>query len=280
MDHVRPAAVAGLFYPSDPAALARTVDRLLEEAHAARGPVGQPVKGIVAPHAGYAYSGSVAAAAYDRLREDAARVRRVVLLGPAHRAHVRGLALPGVAAFETPMGPIPIDESAVAAITGLPQVVTSSAAHAREHSLEVQLPFLQRVFKRAASSASRAWPPELAVLPLAVGEASADEVAAVLERVWGGPETRIVVSSDLSHFLGYWDARRADRETAQHITDLEPVDPSRACGARPLNGLLALARRRGMSIELLALRSSGDAGGSHDEVVGYGAFAGCEGGAA
>jgi hypothetical protein len=178
------------------------------------------------------------------------------------------------------MGPIPIDESAVAAITGLPQVVTSSAAHAREHSLEVQLPFLQRVFKRAASSASRAWPPELAVLPLAVGEASADEVAAVLERVWGGPETRIVVSSDLSHFLGYWDARRADRETAQHITDLEPVDPSRACGARPLNGLLALARRRGMSIELLALRSSGDAGGSHDEVVGYGAFAVCEGGAA
>jgi AmmeMemoRadiSam system protein B len=271
---VRPAVVAGLFYPRDPTDLARTVDRLLEEARAAR-PSGDRavIKGIVAPHAGYVYSGPIAATAYDLLREGAERVRRIVLLGPTHRAYVRGLALAGVDAFQTPLGVVPVDMDAIAEIASLPQVVTSPAAHAREHSIEVHLPFLQRVFGREVAPGKREWPRDLAVVPLAVGEATPAEVAEVLDRLWGGEETRVIVSSDLSHFLGYRDAFRVDQETARHITALEPVDGEQACGARPLNGLLALAKRRGLALELLDLRSSGDTAGSRDEVVGYGAFA-------
>lgn len=269
---VRPAAVAGLFYPRDPRELARLVDRLLDDAAAARpggqGPEGsrvegedEPVKGVIAPHAGYAYSGPVAASAYLRLRPERGTVSRVVLLGPTHRAYVRGLALPGADAFETPLGRVPVDADAVARIASLPQVVTSPGAHAQEHSLEVHLPFLQRLFG-----------PDFTLLPLAVGEATPDEVAEVLERLWGGPETKIVISSDLSHFLGYRDAYRVDRATADRIVHLEPVVGEQACGARPVNGLLALARRRDLSLELVDLRSSGDTAGGRDEVVGYGAF--------
>ena len=272
---VRPSVVAGLFYPRDPVELARTVDRLLEQAHQAREPTSAQavIKGVVAPHAGYVYSGPIAATAYDRLREGAERVRRIVLLGPTHRAYVRGLALAGVEAFQTPLGVIPVDMEAVASIASLPQVVTSPGAHAREHSLEVHLPFLQRVFGREVSPGKREWPRELAVVPLAVGEATPAEVAEVLDRLWGGDETRVVVSSDLSHFLGYRDAFRVDQATARRITELEPVEGEHACGARALNGLVALAKRRGLSIELLDLRSSGDTAGSREEVVGYGAFA-------
>jgi AmmeMemoRadiSam system protein B len=271
---VRPAVVAGLFYPRDPLDLERTVDRLLEEARAAREPRhdARVIKGIVAPHAGYVYSGPIAATAYDRLREGAERVRRIVLLGPTHRAYVRGLALAGVEAFQTPLGVIPVDAEAIATIASLPQVVTSSGAHAREHSLEVHLPFLQRVFAREVAPGKREWPRELAIVPLAVGEATPAEVAEVLERLWGGDETRVIVSSDLSHFLSYRDAFRVDQETVRHITALEPVDGEHACGARALNGLLVLAKARGLTIELLDLRSSGDTAGSRDEVVGYGAF--------
>lgn len=259
---VRPAAVSGTFYPREPEELARLVDRLLADARAARGPVdGRPIKGIVAPHAGYVYSGPVAAVAYDRLRDDAARVRRVVLLGPAHRVYVRGLALSGADSLETPLGIIAVDADAVRALTGLSQVVTSPAAHAREHSLEVHLPFLQRVFG-----------PGLTVVPLLVGEAGAADVSEVLARLWGGDETRVVISSDLSHYLPYGEAARVDRATVARILALEPVEGDQACGARPLNGLLALARARGLTLELVDLRSSGDTAGPRDEVVGYGSF--------
>ncbi|MFO0708483.1 MAG: AmmeMemoRadiSam system protein B [Sandaracinus sp.] len=261
---MRPAAVAGLFYPKDPRDLAQTVDRLLQDASLARGEarVGR-VKGVIAPHAGYVYSGPIAATAYDRLRagSDREKVRRVVLMGPTHRAYVRGLALAGVEAFETPLGRIPVDLEAVALVSSLPQVVTSPAAHAREHSLEVHLPFLQRLFGT-----------DFALVPFAVGEATPEEVAEVLDRLWGGDDTRVVISSDLSHFLSYRDAFRVDSETAKHILALDPVDGDHACGARPLNGLLALARRRQVRLELLDLRSSGDTAGTRDEVVGYGAF--------
>jgi AmmeMemoRadiSam system protein B len=208
------------------------------------------------------YSGPIAGSAYEALRTGARAVRRVVLLGPTHRVYVRGLALPEVEAFETPLGTVHLDRDAIASIEDLPQVVTSAAAHAREHALEVQVPFLQRLFGD-----------RFLLVPLAVGEATPEEVAEVLERLWGGDETRLVISSDLSHYLTYGEGRRVDAETARHIEALESVEPDEACGARPLNGLLALARRRGLTIALLDLRSSGDTAGRRDEVVGYGAFA-------
>jgi len=257
---VRQPAVAGLFYPSDREELANSVDELLSES--AAGATQVPAKAVIAPHAGHVYSGAIAAVAYTGLARDAAGVRRVVILGPTHRAYVRGLALAGVDAFETPLGRLEVDREAVALLADLPQVVTSPSAHAREHSIEVHLPFVQRAFG-----------PHVRIVPLAVGEASPDEVAEVLERLWGGDETRIVISSDLSHFLTYGDARVVDVATARKIVALEPVRPEEACGARPVNGLLALARRRGLRLELLDLRSSGDTAGSRDEVVGYGAFA-------
>lgn len=262
--HVRQPAVAGTFYPSDREELASGVDELLSDA-AARTEHGPRAKAVIAPHAGHVYSGAIAATAYATLARDRSSVRRVVILGPTHRAYVRGLALAGVEAFETPLGRLEVDLEAVASIADLPQVVTSPSAHAREHSIEVHLPFVQRAFGS-----------HVKIVPLAVGEASPEEVAEVLERLWGGDETRIVISSDLSHFLPYRDAHTVDSATARSIVALRPVRPEEACGARPVNGLLALAARRGLRIELLDLRSSGDTAGGRDEVVGYGAFAVCE----
>ena len=260
---IRPPAVAGAFYPDDPGELRETVEGLLA---AAPRPAGPRPKAVIAPHAGYVYSGPIAATAFTALAAGsgrcAAAIRRVVLLGPAHRVPVDGLALPGAAAFETPLGAVEVDQEAVEAVASLPQVVESPAAHAPEHSLEVELPFLQVLL------------PEARLLPLVVGDAAGPEVAEVLERVWGGPETAIVISSDLSHYLPYDVARRIDEETARQILDLAPpVDPRRACGARPIDGLLAAARRRGLAPELLDLRSSGDTAGDRRQVVGYGAFA-------
>jgi AmmeMemoRadiSam system protein B len=259
MRDVRPAAVAGLFYPGSPAALAGEVAMFLDAATGAGAIV---PKALVVPHAGYAYSGGVAARAYARLAAGRDAIRRVVLLGPTHRVAVRGLALPAAGAFATPLGVVEIDTDAVALLRGLPQVTVNAAAHAQEHSLEVQLPFLQRALA------------QFTLVPLAVGMASADDVAAVLDRVWGGPETLIVISTDLSHYHGYADAQRIDRSTAQRILALTPtLDHEEACGATPLNGLLLCARRRGLVPELLDLRNSGDTAGDRSRVVGYAAFA-------
>ncbi|HEY7758392.1 MAG TPA: AmmeMemoRadiSam system protein B [Burkholderiales bacterium] len=257
----RPAAVAGAFYPADPAVLARDVAALLDQARA-RIESGEPVpKAIIAPHAGYIYSGPVAATVYARLAPLAGRIQRVVLLGPAHRVAVRGLALPGAAAFDTPLGSVPLDEEGHALLQDLPQVVVSREAHALEHSLEVHLPFLQKVlggFK---------------LIPLVVGRAAPDEVAQVLERLWGGDETLVVVSSDLSHYLGYAQAQATDRDTARLILNRQPtLDPHQACGAAPANGLLLVAARRGLGPRLLDLRNSGDTAGDRTRVVGYGSF--------
>lgn len=257
---LRPAAVAGRFYPDDPAHLAATVADLLRGAAT---PPGRPPKALIAPHAGYVYSGAVAASAYAAWRPLAGKVRRLVLLGPAHRVAVRGLAVPSVGAFDTPLGPIPIDRAALAAVGTLPQVVVSDAAHAHEHSLEVHLPFLKAVLG------------DFALAPFAVGQASDTEVAQVIDRLWGGPETRVVISSDLSHFHDYETARAMDAATVAAIVGLEPQRLSRhtACGRVPIRGLMHLAERRRLSFEALDVRSSGDTAGGRDQVVGYASLA-------
>ncbi len=235
-------------------------------ARAPKGPDARAPKVVIAPHAGYVYSGPTAAVAFSALaagsRPIERPIERVVLLGPAHYVPVRGLALPAAEYFATPLGEIKVDPQGAGAALRLPQVRVQPEAHAREHSLEVELPFLQRLLG------------EFSIVPLVVGEADGDEVAEVLEQVWGGEETAIVVSSDLSHFLSYDAARQADRRTADEILQLGgPLDPRQACGAMPINGLLEIARRRGLEPELLDLRNSGDTAGDHSRVVGYGAFA-------
>ena len=258
---VRPPAVAGTFYPAEPAALRGAVDRLLAEATAAAGRLALAPKALIVPHAGYIYSGRTAAAAYAQLPPIANTVRRVVLLGPAHRAFVSGLALPGVRQFATPLGIVAVDEDAAAIARRLPHVHESAAAHAGEHSLEVQLPFLQRAL------------PQFTLVPFVVGDATGAMVADVLDAFWGGPETLIVVSSDLSHYHRYRDAQTIDRTTADAILAFaSSLDHEQACGATPINGLLLAARRRGLRAELLDLRNSGDTAGDREQVVGYAAF--------
>lgn len=261
MNSVRPPAVAGTFYPAATGELARNVAALL--AGAADEARGKPApKAIIAPHAGYIYSGPIAAAVYARLAPARATITRIVLLGPVHRVPLRGLALPEAQVLATPLGNIAVDAAAVDALKHLPQVTVSAAAHAQEHSLEVHLPFLQISLDN------------FSVIPLAVGDATADEVAQVLDRLWGGAETLIVISSDLSHYLNYADAQATDRITAQAILDLSAdISHAQACGGTPVNGLLQTARKRGLAPQLLDLRNSGDTAGDRNRVVGYGAFA-------
>ena len=262
MSRVRPAAVSGSFYPGERAALVRMVDHLLSEAAASAGSGPLP-KAIIVPHAGYVYSGAVAASAYAGLRGRSAGIKRVILLGPAHRLPVRGLALPAAERFVTPLGAIDVDQDAASAILRLPQVTVSEAAHAREHSLEVQLPFLQQVLKA------------FRILPLAVGDATPSEVAEVIEILWGGPETLIVISTDLSHYLPYQAARETDGRTVEAILALdgEPVGGAEACGSAPVRGLILAARKHRLRAQLLDLRNSGDTAGGREEVVGYAAMA-------
>ncbi|MGH8705063.1 MAG: AmmeMemoRadiSam system protein B, partial [Burkholderiales bacterium] len=259
--HVRPAAVAGAFYPGDPRELAAEIEELLDGVERFEPRFAHP-KALIVPHAGYIYSGPVAAAAFDELAPARGVVKRVVLLGPVHRVAVRGLALPSSDTFETPLGKVPVDGDAARSLAGLKQVVRSEPAHAQEHSLEVQLPFLQKVLG------------EFSLVPLAVGTAATEEVAQVIERLWGGPETLIVVSTDLSHYHEYDEARRIDRATVTRIASFATdLDHEEACGATPLNGLLAAARAKGLAIRLLAACNSGDTAGGKGRVVGYSAFA-------
>ena len=258
MTTLRPPAVAGMFYPGNPAVLSATVDQLLAAAPAAEQP--QP-KALIVPHAGYIYSGSTAAMAYAALAPWHATIRRVVLLGPTHRVAVDGFAAPQSDAFVTPLGSIPLDRAALAQLDQLPQIVRSDRAHADEHSLEVHLPFLQRVLD------------QFTLIPLAVGHATPPDVAEVLDLLWGGPETLIVISSDLSHFLPYATANEVDRDTCQHILHLEShIRPEQACGAYPVNGLLLAARQRGLVPRLIQRCNSGDTAGDKQRVVGYAAF--------
>ncbi len=260
MHKVRSPAVAGAFYPAEQQTLTQDVLALLA---VNKPPADAPSpKALIVPHAGYIYSGATAALAYGRLFKLRDSIRRVVLLGPVHRVPVRGLALPDADFFATALGEIEIDQQARSAIASMPQVVVSAAAHAQEHSLEVHLPFLQSVLK------------DFTLLPLAVGDASATEVAEVLETLWGGEETLIVVSSDLSHFLSYAQAQAIDRQTAQQIMNFQSaITHQQACGATLVNGLLLAARRHGLRPELLGLCNSGDSAGDKTRVVGYASFA-------
>ena len=264
MQAIRHAAVAGSFYPADPQALRQAVAQYLGQAPAPCSDASQAPKLLVVPHAGYVYSGEVAARAYALLAPLRWRIRRVVLLGPAHRVALRGLAAPRALAFETPLGRVPVDHAALAAVTGLPQVVFSDAAHAQEHALEVQLPFLQTVLGDGFT-----------LLPLGVGEASPQDVDEVLDSLWGGDETLIVISSDLSHYLPYGEAKLRDQHTVQRIlTCSASLRGDEACGAMPLNGALRAARSHDLQPRLLDLRNSADtAGGDPGRVVGYGAVA-------
>ncbi len=255
---VRPPAVAGSFYPDNPDVLAHNIDEMLcevgENGH------GKSPKALIAPHAGYIYSGPTAACAYALL--DADRVRRIILLGPAHHVLLSGLALPEADAFETPLGIIQLDRDAMQSIQDMGQVCSDSSCHALEHSLEVHLPFLQHRLGN------------FTLLPLVVGQARPELVAEVLDRLWGGEETAIIISSDLSHFYPYETARKIDADTAACILKMEPViTHEQACGATPINGLLACTNKHLLTAELIDLRNSGDTAGPHNQVVGYGAFA-------
>jgi len=257
---IRKPAVSGLFYPSDPTQLSVDIDRLM--AGAKQHEVSP--KALIVPHAGYIYSGAIAAAGYVALSSKRDVIQRVILLGPTHRVAVRGLALPGADYFDSPLGTIKVDEDAVQAIADLPQVIISPQAHELEHSLEVQLPFLQQVLT------------DFSILPLAVGMASAEEVAEVLDRVWGGDETLIVISSDLSHYLPYAMAQQIDNATVQSILELkQPIAHDHACGGTPISGLIVAAQRHHLKPSLLDLRNSGDTAGTRDQVVGYAAIAFC-----
>jgi AmmeMemoRadiSam system protein B len=258
MTTVRPPAVAGVLYPADPRVLRAMVTGFL----GAAGPAGEAPKALIVPHAGYDYSGPVAASAYALLRPARDRITRVVLLGPSHHLPFRGLALSSAARFRTPLGDVPLDREATDSIRGLPQVHVLDLAHAQEHCLEVHLPFLQ-----VALDAFR-------LVPLVVGQAEAREVGEVVERLWGGSETLLVASSDLSHDHDAATARRLDRATSRAIEALryEDIGDRDACGRVAVNGLLHAARRRGLHGRIVDLRNSGDTAGPPGHVVGYGAF--------
>lgn len=255
----RAPAVAGMFYPGDPHDLRIAVRSYLDHAVQRNDPA---PKVLVVPHAGYAYSGPIAASAYATLANGASRIRRVVLAGPTHRIAVAGIAIPGASGFDTPLGRVPLDMTMLDRLARLPGVGISDQAHRLEHSLEVQLPFLQMTLG------------SFDLVPLAVGDASPAMVADVLDAAWGGPETLIVVSTDLSHYHPYDEARQIDSATNAQLVSLQgTLTPEQACGCHAVNGLMLSARRRGMRALALDVRNSGDTSGDRAAVVGYGAFA-------
>lgn len=261
MEWIREPQVAGSFYPRDRSVLSGVLADLLADAPSPP-PETPPPKALIAPHAGYVYSGPVAASVYARLAPFKQRYTRVVILGPAHRHPFRGLGACSASAFRTPLGSVPVDEPWRSRALEIPGVRLLDEAHEGEHSLEVHLPFLQVVLE------------SFRILPLVVGDVSFQEVAGVLSALWGGEETLVVISSDLSHFLSYERAARVDEATARAIEGLRPDDIAyeQACGRIPLGGLLLRAREEGLDVERVDLRSSGDTAGPRDRVVGYGAF--------
>ena len=259
----RQPAVAGQFYPDDPVQLADMLQQMFDQVKNIKP---AHVKALIAPHAGYIYSGSVAANAYQSLQAQAEQINRVVLLGPSHRVGFRGIATSSASSYRMPQGEIPLDRDSIDLLKALPQVMEMDQAHQFEHSLEVQLPFLQKVLK------------QFSLVPLVVGDCPASEVAEVIECLWGGNETLFVISSDLSHYNTYEVAQQQDKKTSDAILRLAPQDIhyEDACGRNPVNGLLLAARQHGLKPELLDLRNSGDTAGPRDRVVGYGAYIFCD----
>ncbi len=255
---IRPAAVAGMFYEAGAEELKNHVNNLLENVTPAEG---SEVNALIVPHAGYIYSGATAARAYKMLESQQARFNRVVIFGPAHRVYLNGMAIPSVDAFNTPLGEIALDRNSLEAIGNMPGVVISDQAHEQEHSLEVQLPFLQTVLDK------------FSLVPVLVGDCPANIVANVIDTLWGGEETLIVISSDLSHFHSYQQARQIDNHTCQRILNKESeLSGEEACGARAINGLMYSRHCQSLDIALIDACNSGDTAGNHDRVVGYGAF--------
>lgn len=258
MTTTRPAAVAGMFYPGEPEVLRATIEGMLQEARTSND---GPPRALIAPHAGYVYSGPIAASAYRLLERQRGRIRRVVVIGPAHRVYLNGLAFPSVDAFETPLGSIPLDREAIEQALKLPATGISDEAHALEHALEVQLPFLQTVLG------------EFTLIPIVVGRSEPRTVARVLESFWDD-ETFFVISSDLSHYHGYEQARKLDARTSRRILSRDDhLDGEEACGAAAINGLMLLARDHDLTVSELDVRNSGDTAGDRQQVVGYGAYA-------
>lgn len=256
---IRPPAVAGLFYPGQPGELRDAVSEYLAQAPALAGT--SPPKALIVPHAGYIYSGGIAAAAYSQIAHRRSRIRRVVLIGPSHRVYLQGMAVPTAEAFRTPLGVVPIDLELKARVLAHPQVIEADEPHAQEHSLEVQLPFLQMLLD------------DFTLLPVALGAASPASVGSMLAEVWGGEETLVLVSSDLSHYLSYDAARQLDAATIDAILRYDThLTGEQACGCIGINGLSHLARQRGLSIAEIARCNSGDTAGDRHRVVGYGSF--------
>jgi AmmeMemoRadiSam system protein B len=259
MTSIRQPAVSDIFYPGNPQGLKEMVSGFLDQVV----PQGNPPKALIAPHAGYIYSGAVAAAVYARLKPVSDKIKRVVLLGPSHRVPFQGLAVSDADFFRTPLGDIPLDREALTQLNDMPQVVHLDQAHISEHSLEVQLPFLQQVLT------------SFSLIPLVVGDASEEAVSEVLGRLWGGQETLIVISSDLSHYHDYITAQRMDQQTSDSIIALDPdsIRYEDACGRIPIQGLLLQAKKLGLEGEIIELQNSGDTAGDKGRVVGYGAYA-------
>jgi hypothetical protein len=258
MNHIREPAVAGTFYP----ARGRELHDMLDALMAAAADEQTPPKAMILPHAGYIYSGPVAATGYARLRSVARSVHRVIVMGPSHRVAFHGLAVPDDSVFRTPLGDIPLDTATIQMLRSLPQVRVDNEVHRLEHSIEVHLPFLQEVLEH------------FELVPIVVGDAAPAEVSEVIATLWDGPETLLIVSSDLSHYHDYETATRLDRATSDAIEALtfEKIGYEHACGRNPVSGLLLYARQQGLSVETLDLRNSGDTAGPRDQVVGYGTY--------
>ena len=259
MSQVRQPAVAGLFYPADKQSLQDDIEQYLEQANYGRDII---PKAIVVPHAGYIYSGPIAATAYKQIIPIKDKINRVVLLGPSHRVAFSGLAVPEYDIFKTPLGNIPIDQKGIQLLEDLPQVIASDQAHREEHSLEVQLPFLQEILG------------DFSLVPLVVGDAERHDVAEVIKKFWGDEHTLIVISTDLSHYHSYNEAKRLDRLTSDAIQNLKPdlIDYDDACGRNGLKGMLTVAEENNLAVDILDLRNSGDTAGDKSRVVGYGAY--------
>ena len=260
---IRRPAVAGIFYPSNPSELAATVKFYLSQAQKEIGTrVSIPPKAIIAPHAGYVYSGITAAAAYNSLRPQADKITRVIMMGPCHRVGIKGLALPSIQAFSTPLGRVPVDMDSAAKIIPLDQVQVFNKTHKNDHSLEVHLPFLQTILTR------------FSIVPLIVGQAAPSAVAEALDLLWGGEETLVLISSDLSHYKSYEDAQKVDDITRQAIEqlDAQALGDQQACGRHAIKGLIQVARKRGLKVITADVRNSGDTAGAKDKVVGYGSW--------
>jgi len=259
---IREPAVAGMFYPADEQQLRRDVEALLDTAAATPFIPGDCTpKALIVPHAGYIYSGPAAAKAYHLLRPLREVITRVLLLGPAHRVHLQGMAIPAARHFRTPLGTVALDAGALAETATLPGVVIADAAHAEEHCLEVQLPFLQLLLA------------DFTLVPVLVGQCDPERVAGVIDALWGGEETLVLISSDLSHFHSYEEAQRLDQQTGQRIlSKSSSLSGAEACGANAINGLMRARHTEPLAIETVELCNSGDTAGDKSRVVGYGSF--------